>query len=359
MNPSTLNTQEFEEQYSGTLCDYVTAIAWSPQGTTLTATSAAGEVVLWRDGDLTTLQTPKGESVDCVAFSQDGQFLAVGGQDGRVKIWRESELIATLENAPAWVDKLAWSPTSHLLAFSLGRYVQVWDADTREVVVTLNFDNSSVLGIDWGCDGQYLAIGGYQGVKVWNCQNWDDDPYILHIPSVSLAIGWSPDGKYLASGNMDRTITVVESHSLCSSGESEPWVMRGFPGKIRQLAWSELTTQEDAPLLACCSVDGIVVWEKQVDDSSGWEATVLTNHVDVIGAIAFAPKSLLLASAGADGWICLWEEAKQVSQILTGASSGFSRLAWHPQGKQLAAGGENGELFVWSKTTRGQGFGRN
>ncbi|MEI2580964.1 WD40 repeat domain-containing protein [Scytonema sp. PRP1] len=351
MNPSTLNSQEFEEQYSGTLSDYVTAIAWSPKGTTLTATSAAGEVVLWRDGELASLQTPKGESVDCVAFSQDGQFLAVGGQDGKVKIWRESELIATLENAPAWVDKLTWSPTSHLLAFSLGRYVQVWDADTREVVVTLNFDNSSVLGIDWRCDGQYLAIGGYQGVKVWNCQNWDDDPYILDIPSVSLAIGWSRDGKYLASGNMDRTITVVESDLLFSGGGSESWVMRGFPGKIREVAWSELTTQQGAPLLACSSVDGIVVWEKQADDSLGWEATVLTNHVDVVGAIAFAPKSLLLASAGADGWICLWEEAKQVSQILTGASSGFSRLAWHPQGQQLAAGGENGELFVWSKTT--------
>ncbi|ARV60678.1 hypothetical protein BZZ01_20505 [Nostocales cyanobacterium HT-58-2] len=358
MNPPTLNSQEFTQYYSETLSDYVTAIAWSPDGKTLTATSAAGEVVLWQNSDLTTLQNGTGESVDCVAFSKDGQFLAVGGQDGKVKIWRENEFIATLENAPAWVDKLAWSPSSHLLAFSLGRYVQVWDADTQEIVVTLNFDNSSVLGIDWRCDGEYLAIGGYQGVKVWNCQNWDDEPYILNIPSVSLAIAWSPDGKFLASGNMDRTITVVESHQLCSGGEAQPWIMRGFPGKIRQLAWSEPATQQGAPLLACCSVDGIVVWEKQADDSLGWEATILTNHVDIIQAITFAPQSFLLASAAADGWICLWKEAKQVCQILTGVSSGFSCLAWHPQGHKLAAGGENGELFVWSKLTQDQGFGR-
>jgi WD40 repeat protein len=357
MNPSTLNSKEFEQQYSGTLSDYVTAIAWSSNGT-IAATSAAGEVVLLQNDNLTTLQAGKGESVDCVAFSGDGQFLAVGGQDGKVKIWRDTELVATLENAPAWVDKLVWNPTSHLLAFSLGRYVQVWDADTHEIVVTLNFDNSSVLGIDWRCDGEYLAIGGYQGAKVWNCKNWDDEPYILEIPSASLAIAWSPDGKFLASGNMDRTITVVESHTLSSTGEVEPWVMRGFPGKIRQLAWSDMTTQQGAPLLACSSVDGIVVWEKQADDSLGWEARVLTNHVDIIQAIAFAPKSFLLASAAADGWICLWKKAKQVCQILTGASSGFSSLAWHPQGQQLAAGGENGELFIWSKMTRGQGFGR-
>ena len=353
MNPSTLNSKEFEQHFCGTLSDYVTAIAWLPQNTILVAASAAGEVTLWENDELTTLQTGNDASVDCVAFSHDGQFLAVGGQDGRVKIWQNRELIATLENAPAWIDKLAWNPISNQLAFSLGRYVQVWDADTREIIVTLNFESSSPLGIDWRRDGQYLAICGHQGVKVWNCQDWNEKPHILNIPSVTIATGWSADGKYLASGNMDRTITVVETQLLTSSDDPQPWVMRGFPGKIRQLTWSDIINQNGSPLLACSSVDGIVVWEKSPDESVGWEATVLTNHVDVINAIAFAPNSFLLASAGTDGWICLWKQAKQVAQILTGASEGFSCLAWHPQGKLLAAGSKDGELLIWSKATRG------
>jgi WD40 repeat protein len=353
MNFTTSKPQDFEQHYSGTLSEYVTAIAWSPKGKTLAATSAAGEVVLWNDGELVTLQTGNGKSVDCVAFSPDGKFLAVGGQDGQVKIWQENELIATLQNAPAWVDKLAWSPTSNQLAFSLGRYVQVWNADQREIVVTLNFDHSSVLGIDWRSDGQYLAIGGYQGVKIWQNQNWDEEPYFLSMPTVSVAMTWSPDGKFLASGNMDRSVTVLEWEN------PDPWVMRGFPGKIRQLAWSEATTQLGAPILASSSVEGIVVWEKLEDDSLGWEARVLTNHMDVINAIAFAPQTFLLASAAADGLLCLWQEAQQVGQILTGVNAGFSTLAWHPQGKILAAGGEQGELLIWSQSSRGQGFGRS
>ncbi|HLO84948.1 MAG TPA: hypothetical protein VK203_08035 [Nostocaceae cyanobacterium] len=343
---------EFTTYYSGKLEDYVTAIAWSPQGQILAATSAAGEVVFWENGQLTHLQHQTGKSVDCVAFSPDGKYLAVGGQDGQVKVWREQKLIATLENAPAWVDKLAWSRTNNQLAFSLGRYVQVWDADTGEIVITLNFENSSVLGIDWRSDGQYLAISGYQGVKIWSTQNWDEEPYILSMPTVSVAMAWSPDSKYLGSGNMDRSVTVLEWEN------PDPWVMRGFPGKIRQLAWSEVETNTGAPLLASSSVEGIVVWEKSADESVGWEARILTNHVDIINAIAFAPNSFLLASAATDGWLCLWKNANEILQILTGVSAGFSTLAWHPQGKLLAAGGEQGELLIWSRTTKGQGFGK-
>ncbi|MFH7030615.1 MAG: WD40 repeat domain-containing protein [Heteroscytonema crispum UTEX LB 1556] len=348
MNPSTVNSKEFEEHSSGTLSDYVTAIAWSPDGTTLAGASAAGEVALWENGSIEILQAGSGESVDCIAFSRNGQFLAVGGQDGRVKIWRETELITTLENAPAWVDRLAWNPTNNQLAFSLGRYVQIWDADSNKIVATLNFENSSVLGIDWRNDGNFLAISGYKAVKVWNSQDWDEEPWVMDMPTVSVAMGWSPDGKYIAAGNMDLSVTVWEWNN------PDPWIMRGFPGKIRKLAWSDINTEIGAPLLASSSVEGIVVWQKSADESLGWEARVLTNHVGIIQAIAFAPKSFLLASAASDGWLCLWNKANRVSQVLTGVATGFSCLAWHPQGTMLAAGGESGEIFIWSKVSQGQ-----
>jgi len=71
---------------------------------------------------------------------------------------------------PAWVDKLAWClpVTSWLLVWDV---TFRWDADNCQVVATLNFDASSVLGLDWRCDGQYLAIAGYQGVKIWHSQS--------------------------------------------------------------------------------------------------------------------------------------------------------------------------------------------
>jgi len=53
--------------------------------------------------------------------------------------------------------------------------------------------------------------------------------------------------------------------------------MRGFPGKIRSLGWSEANTGLDAPA-SSSSVEGIVVWSKQTDESLGWSGRVLTMH---------------------------------------------------------------------------------
>ena len=366
----------FQQHWQGSLSEYVTAVAWSLDGL-LAASSAAGEVVLWQDDSLVSLLPAGVASIDCLAFSNDGKFLAAGGQDGKVKVWSMAspefrgirggspDLIASLDNTPSWVDKLAWSPACNHLAFSLGRYVQIWDADSQTVIITLPFADSSVLDLAWRPNGESIAISGNGGVKVWSTIDWDDDPYLedktaevssaaryvrIDMPSASIVTAWSTDSKYIASGNLDNTVTVLEY------GLPIPWVMRGFPGKISNLTWSQRRSS-NAPLLAASSVEGIAVWKKEADDKDGWNARVLTLHERKVQALLFHPHNLLLASAADDGWLCLWTKAKQVGQILEGAKGGFSCLAWSQDGKQLAAGGQNGELIVWSESKRGKGFG--
>ena len=188
----------FQQQWQGSLSEYVTAVAWSPDGL-LAASSAAGEVVVWQDGNLVSLLPAGLVSVSCLAFSSDGKFLAAGGQDGKVRVWsilptsiqKEAKLIATLDNAPTWVDKLAWSPTCNHLAFSLGRYVKIWDANNQSVITTLPFDKSSVLDLAWRSNGNSIAIAGNGGVKIWSTQDWDDEPYVMDMPSASIVIAWS------------------------------------------------------------------------------------------------------------------------------------------------------------------------
>jgi WD40 repeat protein len=311
-----------ECRWSHALADYVTAIAWLPDSAgaknRLVASSAAGEVWLYPDKDplqRICLQSGCGQSIDCLAVSHDGQFLAAAGQSGQVKIWNVKssvpDLITILEYAPAWIDRMVWSPTQNQLAFSVGKSVQVWDAAIGKIVASLSFDNSSVLDITWHPDGDRLTVAGYQGVKIWNRQDWQDAPYFLEIPSASLAIAWSPDGRYIASANLDLTLTVLEWEN------PHPWVMRGFSGKARQLLWAP----SRSPLLVCSSVGAIVFWEKHPDVAIGWEGRVLEGHLEAIQAMQFQPGGSLLASAAADGQICLWQKSK-LAQVLQGAPQG-------------------------------------
>jgi WD40 repeat protein len=122
------------------------------------------------------------------------------------------------------------------------------------------------------------------------------------------------------------------------------------------LCWSQVAGKAGTAVLAAASVEGVVIWEKAKDTSVGWDGNVLEGHFDNVQGISFHPQSLLLASAGRDGLVYLWQKARQAVQSLAGAPEGFSALAWHPQGLYLAAGGQAGEIIVWSK--RGKGFGK-
>ena len=218
------------------------------------------------------------------------------------------------------------------------------------MVATLPFDNSSVLDLAWRPNGQSIAVSGNGGVKVWSTIDWNDYPCHIDMPSASIVTAWSGDSKYIASGNFGNTLSVLEY------GNPHPWMMHGFPGKISNLTWSQRGSS-DVPLLAASSMEGIAVWQKEADDEDGWNARVLDLHESKIQALEFHPQSLLLASAADDGGLCLWTKAKQVGQVLEGANGGFSCLAWSKDGQKLAAGGQNGELFVWVESKRGKGFG--
>jgi len=116
--------------------------------------------------------------------------------------------------------------------------------------------------------------------------------------------------------------------------------MRGFLVKL-PLGWSEALGWMP-PLLASSSVEGIVVWSKQTDESLGWSGRVLTMHKGVVQAISFQPSTFLLASAAEDGGLFM-------AQAISPGSRWCSRWVFLPclasQGQQLAAGGQKNCWF--------------
>ncbi len=344
-------------QWYTALSDYITAIVWSPDGKWFAVSSAAGEVVQYAENTktVTVLQAAQGQSIDVLAVSGDGVFLAAGGQAGAVLVWRLDGHVPTqivaLDPSHIWIDRLQWNPHYPELAYGFGRHVRVWSATQQSEIAELNFRSSSVLDLAWHPKGDRLSVSGNQNIKTWWRHAWDEAPVVQQLGGASEVIAWSPDGQYLASGNNDRSVMVWQD------GNPFPWQMRGFPGKVRQLAWSDPRRSISTPLLASICGEGVVVWTKDRDPSIGWNAQVLDFHQRSVRAIAFQPQSLQLASVADDGWLCLWRKASRLTQLFEGAPTGFSCLAWQPSGKTLAAGGGQGEVLLWTQTKTGQGFG--
>jgi WD40 repeat protein len=348
------------------LSGQVNVIAWSPLEQTIENTLAAacrnGEVYLFQNFVGITLCPATGNSIDALAFSFDGKWLAAGGLDGNITLWRidscserlrqqdSPEIIDTIESG-SWIYRLVWSPTCNHLAFNLGKAVKIWDADRAELVASL-WGVAAPQDIRWSPDGQNLAIATKNDIHIWNTHNWDDQLYQWELNSPASTLAWSPDGAYLACAIHDHSISILNWSKVKYLGQDPidetdlPARMSGFPGKVRQLVWADLPlTANFPPFLAASTPEIIAMWVKTPLD---WENWVIQLNSGQIIDVAFRPKSGLLASLATDGSIVLWQTAVDAVQILDGTAAGLCHLAWHPTGCRLAAGGQKGELFIWS-----------
>ncbi len=346
-----------------TLSEYVTAIAWSPDGKYVATATASGEVVLLDDTSavsdisqkLIELQKSTEIAVDCLGFSADGCWFATGGQDGKVRVWKlennQVAIAATLDLGNTWIEHLVWHPSRAEIAFSFGKYVQVWSANTLDIVTTLHFEKSTVLAIAWHPSGEYLSVGGDGGFKTWAAQDWYADPILFEMSTAIAKIAWDHAGQYIVASTLDNLVVVMEW--LGTDFDVSPWRMQGFPAKIRSFAWSANKT---SPLLSSSSGSDIVIWERHADLNIGWEGESIKGHNSVVGFATFKPKSQVLASADENGRIAIWKNAKDWVQALDTPMGEITALQWQPQGRKLAAANADGDLMIWAESSQGKGF---
>ncbi|MEO0539118.1 MAG: WD40 repeat domain-containing protein [Cyanobacteria bacterium P01_A01_bin.123] len=345
-----------ELQVHRSLSEYITALVWSPVGNRLAIASGAGEVVLWQeDFQETVLQSASSASIDALGFSGDGQWLAAAGQTGKVMLWRLSadlpELVETLTWSSAWIDRLQWHPHQPWLACNCGRVVRIWDADQGEALATLELP-ATVQDLDWSPDGTHLAVSAQQRVHIWETSRWISPRYEWELMAVSQVLKWSPEGAYLASANQDNSVGVLTWENVCALKQSPdssadlPVLLAGLPGKIRQIAWADVPDAKRSPMLATATRDLVIMWI--LVPGEGWQSYVLDLHQGTVLDVAFQLQTGLLASLSDHGWILLWQAAVEPVQVLEGVKEGFSCLTWHPTGDYLAAGGQQGEVLVWT-----------
>jgi WD40 repeat protein len=315
--------------------DYVTALAWSPDGSTLAAASASGPILLLEEEAGRVVHELPGHGMGTLAldWSRDGRWLASGGQDGKARVWDTStgSEAQVLEGGNGWVEHVTWSPRTNHLATAAGRFLKLWK-DDGELIQSHDDHASTVTGLAWLHDGRQLTTACYGGVKLWRVGRRGAEQHFQRKGSF-LSLSLSPSDKYLAAGCQDASLFVWNVKTAKNVG------MSGYPGKIGLLDWNA-----SSRYLATGSGKEAVLWDFSGAGPANREPLVLGRHVDRIADLRFNPKQDVLATAGEDGMLILWNLPEGGMQDLCILKNQLSRLAWSPRGAALAVGSADGEI---------------
>ena len=311
ISPENANSLAAISQYDFGAWDQVLAIAWSSDGSAL-AVSAGDAIYLLESGNLEeSLRLDLGVASACLAFSPDGKHLAAGGRDGVLRVWEipGGDPLQELQAHQKNISSLAYSPDGSKLA--TGGYdavARLWDTTSYQNLGEMIGGTFAVPAIAFTPDGNSLAIVNGNVIRLRDVAT---QRFVLTIvgsePFYTISV--SPDGKYLASGDVANTVQIWDL-------EAEP----GPGGEIRT-SLHTLSGHQGAP-----NRPEALVWQ-----------------------VSYTPDGSLLASAGGDGDILIWDATRgELLVSLNENSHAATSAAFSPDGRWLATGGLDGKLILWS-----------
>lgn len=277
----------------------VLRIEFSPTGKTLMGMGAV-ELKFWHVAtgkiakDLTLIATPP------ATYSSNGRIVAICTENGSIGLWDCASMrlsyVFPQTSRPRF---LAFVPRTPLLLAATDKEWALWDTKSRVRKFTRAVDDK-ILSVAISPDGKQLATGGHAGiVQFWETENGTATNSVKPANKGIDSLTYSLNGKTLASASSDIDASTIQ-------------------------LWNVTTLRE---LLS-----------------------ITTDHVTT--ALAFSPNRELLASAGTDRTVRLWNsESGNLLTTLTGHQYELHCVAFSPDGDLLATGAgmpdAPGELFVW------------
>jgi len=266
-----------------------------------------------------------------------GEGILTGGDDGRVVLSTPAGVTEVAKIPGRWIEALAASPESGLLAFAAGRELHV--RDTADPAFGRVFAHErSVADVAFDPKGRRLAVATYGGVWLWYARIADQKPATLKWAGSHVGVCWSPDGKFLMSAMQENQLhgwRVADEKNLR---------MGGYPAKVKSMMFFS-----KGQLMATSGANGAVCWPftgatgpmgKQAAEI-GYDDAALTSR------IAAAPDKSWLAAGLDDGRVWAAEvSGERMVPLKAEKGAAISALAMSPDAKRVAWGDEDGNAGV-------------
>jgi WD40 repeat protein len=294
----------------------VNALAFTPDGASLTAGSTDGGLRTWslRDESLVGL-TPATGSVDAVAFSADGRFLL-----SAMRRW--------LSEAGTWDD------TVHLRQAGDHTILQTLGGDRYPKSVCNGiYVNRAV----FSPHGDVVATASHdQIIRLWRVADGSLLASLTGHALIITELAFSPDGRLLASSAEDGEVR------LWSMATYEP--VRTLPPHASGAA--SLTFSPNGKTLATADGAGRLHLWRVADGQPLWTVDSGKNYHS---NLTFSPDGSLLAAGADDEQLHFWAaQDGALRYTLSGPLAEVKRVAFSPDGRQVAAGSVDGTVRLWA-----------
>jgi WD40 repeat protein len=294
---------------------------------------------------------PHGRAVAHVAISCDGDFLATSGWDNVLHIHKlgakEPKSWAKLDGSPSG---LAFRPDGKML-FAGCRDTRVlgWEltgAEPKEKDA-LSGHKSRPFAVAITPKGNMLASGSSQPIlRISNLNEREPESWVDldrdKFPAVGISsLAFSHDGKYLVAGHL------IGKDSLRIWDVSGEFLDdKHIPGATARL----IACSPTAPIVAFADDDGAIhVWNfggKMVDKLHKLAGHAKKDLTPPVKALAFSADGKLLASAGQDKRLCIWDVSKGDKVHEWHLLDEPRAAAFASDSRHLAVGNNDGTLYV-------------
>lgn len=334
--------------------DSVESINFSPDDKLIATAGKDGVARLWQLNGNQINKTPKAEfkghqgSVNSVFFSPNGTTIATVGDDGTVRLWNlQGKQLKKITAHIGSVKAVRFSPKDDKLLATAGTdgtegTVRLWSLNSKndaQLLAEFKGHQGRIESIRFSKDGKtIISAGANDGtVKIWTVpQKQSIQRFNGHQGNVN-SVRFSPDGEYLATAGDDKQVI------LWRDGE----ILQKFPHpkKVKSVRFNP-NQDEKLLVLATAGEDGIVrLW-----DLNGNKQKELDAGGKTIESVNFSNDGKFLAAGGDDTIVRLWSlnrNPQDNPQDSFTHGSKVKAIRFSPDNKRLATVGEGGKASLW------------
>jgi WD40 repeat protein len=312
--------------------------------------------------------------IDSAAFSPDGRHFATGDWDGKASIWNVETGQREREMPQAeYVHAVAYDPTGEKLAAGgSDGSVHIYRAADGGLLAKLDGHTDAVLSVRFSPDGRWLLTSGYDNTaRLWDLATGKTAQVLEGHSWWVWSAEFSPDGNHIVTAAQDGKAIIWRrrpASAVAANGEQPPLFIKQTEfTQHRGPVYAAKFAPDNLHVASAGYDDRVLLWnleqtqpvdiERRLDGAP--EPVIpyveLTGHRGPVRTLAFAPDGKTLASGGQDNVIFIWDvQSGKALKQLRGQASHVLSVAYSPDGGWLLSAGRDAQVKLWQPASHGE-----